>query len=119
MHKTAVLLMCAVLWSCSSKPQNVAAKGDNKPGPAMETKKAELFPVRVKGKYGYIDKTGKMVIQPTYAGAQRFSDGLAAVQLQPPPAGKVGYIDETGKMVIPPQFETADPFSEGRAPVMN
>jgi hypothetical protein len=72
-----------------------------------------LFPVREDDKsgYGYIDKSGKMVIPPQFKSAGPFSEGLAAVRIK----GRYGYIDRSGKMVIPPQFEHASPFSEGLA----
>jgi WG containing repeat len=34
----------------------------------------------VGGRYGYIDKSGKMVIPPQYVMADNFSEGLAAVE---------------------------------------
>lgn len=60
------------------------------------------------GLYGYIDKTGKIVIKPQFEYADDFSEGLAAV-------GKMGYIDITGKIVITPQFEFGSAFREGVA----
>lgn len=68
-----------------------------------------LLSVEQKGKYGYMDKAGKMVIPHQYEDTAPFSEGLAAVKLN----GKYGYIDRSGKMVIPPQFDDAAPFSEG------
>src|SRR6185369_4858024 len=88
----------------------------DKDGKPVPQKDVALFPVQIAGKYGYIDKTGKMVIKPDFAGASRFSEGLAAVQ--PRQGSKVGFIDETGKPVIPLEFDLADPFSEGRAAIM-
>src|ERR1700675_400981 len=41
-----------------------------------DTAKPELFPARVKGIYGFIDKTGKMVLEPQYERALEFSEGL-------------------------------------------
>jgi len=35
---------------------------------------------RVSGKWGYIDRTGKMVIPARFLDARSFSDGLAAVR---------------------------------------
>jgi hypothetical protein len=65
------------------------------------------------GRFGYIDKTGRVVINPKFENASPFSEGLASVRL----GGKDGYIDKTGRMVIAPQFDQADSFSEGIARV--
>jgi TonB family protein len=65
-------------------------------------------------KYGYIDKTGKMVIPLLYDGANEFSEGLAAVYVS---GHDYGYIDKTGQMVLPLQYSGADNFSEGLARV--
>jgi hypothetical protein len=48
------------------------------------------------GKYGYIDKTGKIVIKPQFDKAYDFSEGLASISLN----GKWGFIDNTGKIAI-------------------
>ena len=64
-------------------------------------------------KWGYVDKTGKMVIPPQFDWGGKFSEGLAVVKW-----GKnVGYIDKTGKMVISPQFDGGGSFNEGLAAV--
>ena len=62
---------------------------------------------------GFIDKTGEVVIQPQYDGANDFTEGLSAVITN----SKTGYIDITGKMVIEPTFDYGAPFSEGLAQV--
>ena len=72
-----------------------------------------LYPVHVDGKYGYINKTGSIVIKPQFMYADNFSEGLAAVSEN----DKYGYIDTSGAMVIQPQFHTANAFSEGLAAV--
>ncbi len=65
------------------------------------------------GKCGYIDSTGKVLIDAQFGEAGVFSEGLAAVRM-----GKLwGYIDKTGKVLIDPQFDLAEPFSEGLAAV--
>jgi hypothetical protein len=69
------------------------------------------------GKFGYIDKTGKMIIAPNFFVAQNFSEGLAAVRVEETAESKFGYIDRSGQMVIAPRFHQAGPFSEGLAAV--
>ena len=65
--------------------------------------------VKFGDKWGYIDKSGKFIINPQFDDACDFSEsGLAGVQL----GDKWGYIDKTGKFIINPQFDYAYPFSE-------
>ena len=78
-----------------------------------------LFPIFENGKAGYIDRTGKVIIKPTFDEGGEFSEGLAPVmvdkkQLNPSIAvGKWGYIDQKGNWVIKPTFDYAETFSEG------
>ncbi len=68
-----------------------------------------LASVEVNGKYGYINKAGKYVIEPQFDDADGFSDnGLARVEVN----DKWGYINSTGKFVIEPQFDSAYSFSD-------
>src|SRR5713101_34064 len=70
------------------------------------------LPVRVKssgGEWGYQDKSGTYVIPPQFDWAERFSEGLAAVERNQ----KWGYIDSAGNFVIPLQFASARPFLTG------
>jgi hypothetical protein len=73
---------------------------------------------RTADRYGYIDKSGKLVIPLKYQNATNFSEGLAAVQEENGTnSSGFGYIDRTGKIAIAPQFEVAGKFSGGLAPV--
>lgn len=72
-----------------------------------------LFPIETNGKWGYIDKSGTIVITPQWNEAESFSEGLARVSVD----GKYGYINSNGEYVIKPQFDFAGDFSEGMAPV--
>lgn len=78
-------------------------------------KTRELFPVEMDGKYGYIDKTGKIVIAPKFDYASDFREGLAGIRVGNPETGLFGYIDTSGKIVIKPKYQSAGTFSEGVA----
>jgi hypothetical protein len=72
--------------------------------------------------WGYIARdTMKFAIEPRYAAARPFSDGMAAVAEGAVSAKernlKWGYVDGSGKQVIECRYEDAGPFSEGLAPV--
>ena len=107
--RTTVTLLLAVLslltlTACSSGKRSVDIGG--------------LYPIISKErdrKWGYIDKSGNVVIQPQFKEAHFFSDGLACVT---PDGKKYGYIDKTGKFVVNPQYDAALPFSEGLAAVV-
>ena len=73
-----------------------------------------LFPVWVKSrdKWGYIDVSGRMVIEPMFDKAQNFSDGMSRIMA---PDGRYGFIDESGRQIIPPCLEEAGSFSDGLA----
>ncbi|KAF0249676.1 MAG: KWG repeat protein [bacterium] len=73
----------------------------------------DLAPMLVDGKYGFIDKKGKVVIDFQFDFARSFSDGLALVKLE----DYYGFIDKEGKIVIKPQFASATSFSDGLAAV--
>ena len=78
-----------------------------------------------RGLWGYVDRSGKMVIEKQYGFADDFSEGLAGVVVR----DKFGFINRNGEMVIPPRFTprrgpyswsplvATSRFSEGLAPV--
>jgi len=63
------------------------------------------------GKYGVIDKTGKVVIPIIYDYVSDFNDGLAHVWKD----DKQGYIDKNGNEVVPIKYDYIGGFSEGLA----
>ena len=67
------------------------------------------------GKYGFINSSGKVAIEPAFEAAQKFSEGLAAVRVD----GRYGFIDAYGGIVIAPAYDYAVEFSEGLAMVYN
>jgi len=75
------------------------------------TNNSVLFPIQIQNKFGFIDKTGKMVLEPQFEDAREFHDGLAGVKL----AGKWGYINNAGKVDIPFEYNDSYIFQEGFA----
>ncbi len=76
----------------------------------------KLIPVRVGEKWQYIDKEGKIVINPQFSQATLFHEGLAMVRTE----GEkplCGYINEEGKFIINAIYVEASVFSEGMAVV--
>lgn len=67
-----------------------------------------LAAIKENGKWGYIDKDGKIVIEPQFEEAHSFLNGYAAVKTH----GKWGYINEKGKLVIEEKFIDARDFNE-------
>lgn len=70
--------------------------------------------------YGFMNKKGKVVIEPTYVykpmwGIPVFSEGLAAVRVD----DRWGYINTKGEAVIPTQYEQAGAFNGGLAAIQN
>jgi hypothetical protein len=92
MKKLIFILIClAVLGSlsCGEKEVSFQAKEES----------SGLFLIVQSGKYGYIDRSGKYLINPQFDIAEDFHEGLAQVES----GNKRGYIDKTGKYVWNPQ----------------
>ena len=64
-------------------------------------------------KWGFIDKTGKVIVPFEYEEAYDFQDGLARVSKN----NKWGAIDETGEEVIQCQYNELLSFCDGLAKV--
>jgi len=71
----------------------------------------ELAVVGKDKKFGFMDKSGKILIPIEFKQAGNFSDGMAAVLVD----GKWGYINTGGNMVIEPQFDRVKAFNSGIA----
>ena len=71
----------------------------------------KLWPISVEGKWGFIDENGVVKIEPQFASASSFRDGLALVSVfgtsdvdQVFDRTYDGFIDESGQFVIPAEF---------------
>ena len=70
--------------------------------------------------WGYINKSGSVVIEPVYNHALNFREGFAAMA-PAAQAGKPtlwGFIDKSGNIAVEPQFNLVSHFSEGLAHCM-
>jgi hypothetical protein len=99
----AIVVVSAALCLGTSVAQN----------PIKEKGAGPLFRVHRGHKWGFMDRTGKIVIEPQFSDASDFFDGLAKIVT----AHKSCFIDEKGKVVIPCNFDGAGDFREGLAPV--
>lgn len=82
-----------------------------------EANSHNLFPIVTPQGNGFIDRTGKIAIEPKFDWVGNFSEGLAAVMI----GEQIGYINSAGKWVIEPKFKFDEEidgfeyFSEGLA----
>ena len=66
------------------------------------------------GLWGFVDKTGQMVIEQQWSWIEPFSESLAVVKNK---EGNFGYIDKTGKLTIDCTYHFAESFADGFAVV--
>jgi len=116
------LCVCLALLGCSQNPPltgtaNAKSSTDSPP---------ILLPVKVSGKWGYVNASGQLVINPQFDSADEFHEGRALICIgkpctwwdaPSPDESRWGFIDPLGKMVITPQYGAASSFSEGVASV--
>lgn len=104
-----VIAVLPILMACGARQASTA------------TGEGSLYRITVDGKYGYIDRTGKIIVAPKYDVSHDFSEGLAVVGMKitdgKAASIQYGYIDTSGKEVIPLQFPFACSFSDGLAAV--
>jgi hypothetical protein len=74
-----------------------------------------LAKVKLQGKYGYIDRSGKLVIPASLEAAGDFHEGFTVVLVN----GRYRYIDKKGTDVFKKNFKNAAFFSDGLALVSN
>lgn len=74
-----------------------------------------LYPIRENDRWGFIDKTGTVVVPPKFLFAEPFSDGVSRVRLEDKAGHPTeGFIDWRGQFVIgpgaPPNYELPDDY---------
>jgi hypothetical protein len=75
----------------------------------------DLVSVRVNNQYGYMNKDGKIEIEPQFAYADAFSEGFAQVSIK----GNCAFINKSGQVVIhtPYDYYSCSCFSNGLAKI--
>jgi len=85
-------------------------RGETGSGPAFEIcgRFSEgLAQVRIEGRFGYVDRDLRVVIEPRFQSAGPFRQGRAEIILD----GKAGIIDREGRFVVEPAFARIIPFT--------
>ncbi|MEP0546180.1 MAG: WG repeat-containing protein [Rhodothermales bacterium] len=116
--RSLFLLALVAAAGCTAVPIGVPPEvADRLPAPVPAEQVAagaDRFPIAVRGRWGYIDRAGEVVIEPQFDGAYAFAEGLARVEID----GRYGYIDPAGAVVLSPVYRQAFDFAEGRARVV-
>lgn len=69
----------------------------------------KLYSFQKRGKYGFKNKSEKIIVKPIYEDVGEISENLVSVKLN----GKWGFIDMQGNLVIPLEYKEVKQFSEG------
>lgn len=83
-----------------------------------------LYPIRVNGKWGYMNNKKEIVIECKFEKADDFNESFAIVEGRVPDKGEhatealIGFIDEKGMMITDFKYDRALPFLDGMALVM-
>lgn len=101
---TCLLVMCLLVSGCNEGPLS--------PGGPTEW----VFPVYQEARLGFIDQTGRLVIEPQFLGSLEPTEDIVPVLAQIGGDDQLwGFIDFTGVWIIEPRFSRVGPFSEGFA----
>ncbi len=73
----------------------------------------DLYKFRDGSKEGFINSSGKQVIEPIYDDVDDFHEGLAKVKIK----DNFGYINSSGKLIISANYIRGTEFREGLAAV--
>ena len=118
-----LFVVCLTLAGCSQKTPSPSAVLPADSTPTADSNPI-LLPVKVSGKWGYVNGSGQMVINPQFDYADQFHEGRALICLgkpcdwwESPNDSLWGFTDTSGKVVVTPQYQSEAFFSEGLAAV--
>ena len=107
------LLLSALLWTCQNDPQSSSSEDETDEAVNLVPLQEEYDKSNVK--WGFIDKSGKVVIEGSFEEVSNFSEGLAAYRDK----ATWGYIDKKGEVAVEPSYYNAFSFIDGLAKVSN
>jgi hypothetical protein len=70
-----------------------------------------LFAIRDGKKFGFINRSGKVIVPPRFDAVGEPHEGRISVY----EGSRAGYIDFSGKMVVAPKYDSAGDFKDSRA----
>ncbi|MEH0153944.1 WG repeat-containing protein [Limibacter armeniacum] len=68
-------------------------------------------PVKMYGRYGFVDFLGRLRISARYEAVKQYSEGLAPIRL----GNRWGYLNKEDQIILQPFYEEAQPFENGMA----
>ena len=104
-HRSRILAACVAVSLLGGLAARLAHAEGNTNGPA-------LYPVTVNDRWGAIDRTGRLVIQPILDREFYFQTNAPTVVSS---GGKWGAIDSNGQYVVRPSYVYLSPFQNGQA----
>ncbi|NGQ94953.1 hypothetical protein G3578_07110 [Brevibacillus sp. SYP-B805] len=102
-----------LIKSLADKGVAALKKRPDQPSPPLLAPQAELYPFMKNRKWGYMDASGRIWVDPQFSDARPFREGMAAVYFN----GKWGFVDANGEIAIPLRFDSVNDFHEGLAAV--
>jgi WG containing repeat len=115
------MLMLLSIFSflrCTSKSGGSSlTESDTDRAAAFQQFPDALFPVKVKDKWGYMNRKTEMVLVPKWEEADDFFEGFAKVAVVKGQNYAYGFIDAKGEWIVQPAYDKAGHFSEGLAQV--
>jgi WG containing repeat len=115
---TLVLLLAVDVILCAPAAFSPKRAANQLPSPSANRKTLDvppLYPVRLNGQFGYMNRTGKIAVTPQFQRAWDFHNGMARVDSA---TDGHGIIDAVGKVTFLRQFSWIGDFSEGLAQVV-
>lgn len=100
-----ILLLAGICWF--GKPPAIDASVDVIDYPVRAKGSDPFWRLQRKTLWGFMDRTGRIVIEPRFAYVRDFMSGLALACVPSPSSSELpcGYIDHAGDFVIPPRFK--------------